>query len=470
MTAASLVPPLGDPRPQPVPDVTETTLPNGLRVVVVPRPGVPLVELRLRVPFAATGAPEAPLHTARTAVLAGALLLGTERRDQTGIAQLLQGHGAELSVSSDPDRLVMGTTLLPDGLGPVLDLVAELLTAATYPDDPVEGERQRVVERVTIARSQPSVIARAALATRRYGAHPYALTLPPAELVAGVDGAALRALHADRVLPAGSTLVLVGELDPEAATDTVGRAMAGWSATGSAVEAPPVEELREPTLQLVDRPGAVQSNLRLGGPAPQRTDPDLAAARLANMIYGGYFSSRLVENIRERRGYSYSPRSTVDHQSAASSVLVEADVATEVTGPALLETWYELGRMALAPVSEAELDGARRYVLGSMALTTATHAGLASTLSALVGSGLPADWLADHQRALTAVTADDVQEAARRYLAPGALTAVVVGDAAAVAEPLRALGAVEVTGGGDGAASAVPDTEAAAAGGGAAQE
>jgi zinc protease len=449
---ATLVPPLGEPRPQPVPDVSEITLPNGLRVVVVPRPGVPLIELRLRVPFAATGPAEAPLHTAQTSVLAGAVLLGTEHHDQTGIAQLLQGHGAELSVSSDPDRLVMGTTLLPGGLGPVLDLVAELLTTATYPDDQVVGERDRVVERVTIARSQPSVIARAALAARRYGAHPYAVTLPPAELVAAVDGDALRSLHATRVLPAGSTLVLVGELDPAAATDTVAQAMTAWSATGAAVEAPSVEEHRHAALQLVDRPGAVQSNLRLGGPSPRRTDPDLAAARLANMVYGGYFSSRLVENIRERRGYSYSPRSSVEHQSASSSVLVEADVATEVTGAALLETTYELSRIALTPVTDDELDAARRYVLGSMALTTATHAGLASTLSALVSSGLPADWLAQHQRDLTEVTVEQAQEAARRYLAPGALTAVVVGDADVVAAPLQVLGEVEVTRSGDTAA------------------
>ena len=105
-----------------------------------------------------------------------------------------------------------------------------------------------------------------------------------------------------------------------------------------------------------------------------------------------------------------------------------------------------------------------------MALTTATHAGLASTLSALVGAGLPADWLAEHQRALTAVTLEEVQEAARKYMAPSALTGVVVGDAAEVAEALRALGAVEVTGTGDGAAPAAPDAEAAAAGGGTAQE
>ncbi|WP_448627090.1 M16 family metallopeptidase [Geodermatophilus sp. URMC 64] len=443
----SLIPPLGEPRPQPAPAVTETVLPTGLRVVVVPRPGVPLVELRLRVPFAASSARSAATHTARSAVLSGAVLLGTAAHDQTEIAQLLQGHGAELSVSADPDRLLFSTTLLPDGLAPVLGVLAELLTSASYPADRVEGERERVAERISIALSQPGVIARTALAARRYGSHPYALQLPAPELVTQVSSSALRTLHRDRVLPAGSTLVLVGDLDPQAATDAAGEALAGWSREGQAVAAPPTPAVAPGALEIVDRPGAVQSNLRLGGPAPNRTDPDLPAVRLANMVYGGYFSSRLVENIRERRGYTYSPRSSVDHLAAASSFLVEADVATEVTGPALLETWYELGRMALTPVTEAELDGARRYVLGSMALSTATHAGLASTLSALLGAGLSTDWLAEHQRALAEVTVEQVQEAARRYLSPSALTAVVVGDAGEVTEPLRALGPVEVAAG-----------------------
>jgi predicted Zn-dependent peptidase len=403
----SLIPPLGEPRPQPVPEVAETTLPTGLHVVLVPRPGVPLVELRLRVPFAAQTARAAAGHTARSAVLSGALLLGTGRHDQTEIAQLLQSQGAELSVSADPDRLLFSTTLLPRGLRAVLDLLSELLVDATYPTDQVEGERDRVAERIAIARSQPGVIARSALAARRYGNHPYSIQLPEPDLVAEVRAPALRRLHHDRVLPAGSTLVVGGDVDPKRAADVVAAA--------------------------------------LGGSAPARTDPDLAAVRLANMVFGGYFSSRLVENIRERRGYTYSPRSSVEHQVAGSSFLVDADVATEVTAPALLETWYELGRMALTAVTEAELDAARRYVLGSMALTTATHAGLAGTLSALMGSGLPAEWLADHQQALARVTVEQVQEAARRYLAPRDLTAVVVGDAERIAGSLEALGPVEVT-------------------------
>jgi predicted Zn-dependent peptidase len=304
------------------------------------------------------------------------------------------------------------------------------------------GERDRVAERIAIARSQPGVIARTALAARRYGDHPYAVQLPDAERVAAVDGQALRELHRARVLPAGSALVLVGDLDPRAATDAVAEALAGWSGGADAVVVPPAPTMHASGIALVDRPGAVQSNVRLGGPAPGRTQAELPAVRLASMIFGGYFSSRLVENIRERRGYSYSPRSSVDHQVAGSSFLVEADVATEVTAPALLETTYELGRMALLPVTDAELDGARRYILGSMALSTATHAGLASTLSALVGSGLPAEWLAEHQQALAAVTVDEVQDASRNFLSPAALTTVVVGDAERITGPLCALAPV----------------------------
>jgi predicted Zn-dependent peptidase len=441
----SLIPPLGEPRPQPVPEAHETTLPNGLRVVVVPRPGVPLIELRLRVPFASRTALAAREHTARGAVLSGAVLLGTSARDQTGIAELLQSHGAELAISTDPDRLLFATTMLPGGLAPVLGLLGELLTDATYPDDQVEGERDRVAERIAIARSQPGVIARTALAARRYGDHPYAIQLPDDALVAAVDGNALRSLHRERVLPAGSSLVLVGDLDPREAGEVAAAALDAWSATGHAVEAPPAPELRVPGIAIVDRPGAVQSNVRLGGPAPGRTDPDLPAVRLANMIFGGYFSSRLVENIRERRGYTYSPRSSVDHQAAGSSFVVEADVTTEVTGPALLETWYELGRMALTAVTDAELDGARRYILGSMALSTATHAGLASTLSALIGAGLRAEWLAEHQQALGAVTVEQVQDVSLRYLAPEALTTVVVGDSGRIAGPLQALAPTSLT-------------------------
>jgi len=149
-----------------------------------------------------------------------------------------------------------------------------------------------------------------------------------------------------------------------------------------------------------------------------------------------------VANIRERRGYTYSPHSGLEHAAAASAITVSADVATQVTAPALLEIGYELGRIAALPVEAQELEAARRYAVGTLALSTATQAGLASTLAALVADGLDATWLQEHPRALGAVTREDVRAAARRWLAPANLLTVLVGDAAAVRDEVAALGPV----------------------------
>jgi len=148
----------------------------------------------------------------------------------------------------------------------------------------------------------------------------------------------------------------------------------------------------------VHRPGAVQSQLRFSADALPRTDADYPAFQLANLVLGGYFSSRLVENLREDKGYTYGPHSRIEHDALASSLLLDADVRTEVTAPALLEVWYELGRMATLPVKPEELEDVRQYAVGSLALSIATQAGLASTLSALIGVGLGLDWLREHPR------------------------------------------------------------------------
>ena len=274
----SLVPPLGEPRVQPAPVAHETTLPNGLHVVVVPRPGVPLIELRLRVPFAAPTIRGAGVHTARASVLSGAVLLGTggPRPDRHRRAAAGARRRAVGLLRPRPAAVLHDHA--PGGLAPVLGVLAELLTGATYPDDRVEGERERVAERIGIARSQPGVIARTALAARRYGSHPYAIELPDPDLVHGRRGPPRCAgcTASGSCPPAARSSWSATSTRARPPTRSPRRSRAG-SATGQAVEAPPAPELGPPGIELVDRPGAVQSNLRLGGPAPGRTDPDLAA-------------------------------------------------------------------------------------------------------------------------------------------------------------------------------------------------
>lgn len=415
-----------------LPETAERQLPTGLTVIAVRRPTVPLVEVRLRVPFGRA-------ELAGATVLAQTLLSGTETMSNVQIAAELQAMGGALGVSSDPDRLLVSGNGLVTGLDRILEILAQVLTGATYPEQEVLTERERLADRIRVARSQPSHLARAALLKRMYGDHPYAVQTPEPEQVQAVDTGALRELHAARLHPIGATLVLVGDVDPEAVLDLAGKALGGWDATGESVRLEPTPPLEPGPLVLADRPDAVQSSLRVALPAVTRTHPDHAALQLANLIFGGYFSSRWVENIREDKGYTYGPHSMVEHAIAGSATVVSAEVATEVTAPALLETVYELGRLATLPPSQAELDQARQYALGTLQLGMSTQTGLAGLASSYAGFGLRLDYLARHAKALATATVDQVAEVAARYLAPARAVMVVLGDATKVESGLAAI-------------------------------
>ncbi|MGN9891212.1 M16 family metallopeptidase [Micromonospora sp. L31] len=426
------LPPLGPTRKLKVPKQAERRLANGLTVIAVRRPAVPLVELRLWLPFGRT-------HLARGAVLSQTILSGTQTHTATQIAAELQKVGGGLSAGIDPDRLMLSGAALVTGLGRMLELAADVLTDATYPADWVGTERDRLIDRIQVAQSQPAHLARTALLKRIYGSHPYGVQTPEPEQVRAVKPPALRKLHAERVHPAEAVLVLVGDVRPERALDAAEQALSGWRGETRGVDLPPTPPLEPGPLLLVDRPGSVQSSLRIALPAVPRTHPDHAALQLANLVFGGYFSSRWVENIREDKGYTYGPHSSVEHSVAGSVLVAAAEVATEVTGPALLETTYELGRLASLPPKPDELEQARQYALGTLQLGMSTQAGLASLTSAYAGNGLRLDFLAEHAARLAKATPEDVAEVAARYLAPTKAVTVVLGDADRIEGQLAAL-------------------------------
>ncbi|MEU4640287.1 pitrilysin family protein [Micromonospora sp. NPDC023814] len=426
------LPPLGPNRRLKLPKQAERMLGNGLTVIAVRRPAVPLVELRLWMPFGRS-------HLARGAMLAQTLLSGTEGMSSVQIAAELQKVGGGLSAGIDPDRLMLSGAGLVTGLDRMLEILADVLTGATYPNEDVATERDRLVDRIQVAQSQPSHLARTALLKRVYGSHPYAVQTPDPEAVRAVRPGVLRTLHAQRVHPADAVLVLVGDVQPERALDAAEKALSVWNGAGHTADLPPAPPLEPGPLLLVDRPGSVQSSLRIALPAVPRTHPDHAALQLANLLFGGYFSSRWVENIREDKGYTYGPHSLVEHSVAGSVLVAAAEVATEVTGPALLETTYELGRLASLPPREDELEQARQYALGTLQLGMSTQAGLASLTSAYAGNGLRLEFLAEHAARLAKATVADVAEAAARYLAPARAVTVVLGDAERIAPQLAAL-------------------------------
>jgi zinc protease len=435
---SSPVPALTRPRKARKLTVVERVLDSGLRVVVVRKPGVPLAELRLRVPFLSAR----PTHPARAALLSDTMLTGAGSLDRAGVASAVQALGGELSIGVDADRLVIGGNVLATNLGSLLGLLATVLTEPTYPQAEVTTERERLVERLTIARSRPGVVASEALGHRMWGAHPYALDLPQPEAVQASTAAQLRAMHAGMVRPSDSVLIIVGDISAARVLDQVERVLAQWTGHPAASRVPALPDPGPAPTLVIDRPGSVQSSIRIGRGALSRSDPRYPALQLANLVFGGYFSSRWTENIREDKGYTYGPHSRVEHQVLGSSLLFDVEVATEVTAPAMLETRYELGKIASLPVTEAEVEAVRQYAIGTLALSTATQAGLASTLAALSAFGLGLEWIIEHPARLSAVSVDDVSAAAAEFFAPSRLVEVVVGDAAAISAPLAALGPV----------------------------
>lgn len=441
-TGPRQLPALGEQRPPAELSHTDTVLGNGLRVLAVRKPTVPMVELRLSIPFAG----DDPSHPATAEVLAETMLTGTKRRDRIAIDTELALIGGDLGTVVDPEHLSVSGSALASGLPTLLDVLADVLTEAVHTDGEVGREAERIVERLAVARTQPRVIAREALQRRRYGDHPYTREVPRPEDVAAVTPEAVRLLHARAVLPGGSTLVIVGDIDTDAVIGEVERALGSWRGDGEAKRLAELPDLTPGDLLLVGRTGAVQSQLRLSAQAVPRTDPRYPAVQLANLTFGGYFSSRLVENIREDKGYTYGAHSGFEFTGQKATLQVEADTASEVTAAALLETRYELGRLGLVPPTDADVEAVRQYAIGSLLISSSSQTGLANQLSALTDVGLGAQWLTSHPDRLARVTTEEVAQAALEFFAPSRFTGVVVGDAEVLAPQLLALGDVTVEG------------------------
>jgi len=420
-------PSIGPPRAPRAPKIVERELPGALNAVAVRRPGVPLVEVRLAF---AVGSAQL-LKPAETVVLSKSLLAGTDHHDRSELAEAAERLGGRLSSNLERDWFSVGASVLSEHLSELLALLAEVLVGASYPAGEVRGDRARAADESVLALSRPDVIADEALNQRLFSGHPYATGIPHPAALRRVGAARLDELHTTILDRGTAHLVLVGDLQPARALRLAEEAFGEWLDIRRTAKTD-LPRLRQPDADatwILDRPGSVQSNLRMGGPAPSRSDPEWPATSLANMVLGGMFTSRLVANLRERHGYSYSPHAAIQHGRAGSSFLLGAEVSTDVTAAALAEVRYELGRIAIDGVSESELESARQYAVGRFTFQTATLAGLSATLATLAVGGMSPGYLASYPAAIVRTTKSSVDEAARRYLAPRDMLTVVVGEA-----------------------------------------
>jgi zinc protease len=431
------VPPLAPERQVTWPKRTRTRLANGLEVVLAESHSVPKFhgELFLRAGNA-TAANRAPGLAEMTATV---VRTGTAKRASRQIEEDLRRLGADLSSHAGADNSAIAFSGLSELSEPLLALVNELAREAAFPEPEFERERRQKLEEVKLDRTQPGFLAGERLRKVLFGVHPYAQVAPTEEQVAAYKRDDLVSVYRDFYTPENALLLMVGDFDSTAMLETVEKVFGAWQ--GSKPVTPPAPEPAKPRgrrVYLVHVPGAVQAQVVAGCHAITRKHPDWIKLAVTNSLYGGAFNSRLVMNIREDKGYTYSPRSGVNALRQYGYFSVSAAVRNDVVAASLTEIFYEMDKLRALPVPEPELADARNYVSGVFSLGLATQDGLLSQLATVALNDLPDDYLETYRDKVRALTPDDLLSTARKYFDSANMQIVVVGDRTQI-EPQAAL-------------------------------
>jgi zinc protease len=428
-------PAVGPEKPFQLSPRVEKTLPNGLRVIVTRQTSVPKVSITLTVLSGYSSDP--PDLTGLASLTADLIQEGTKTKNSRQIRREVFGMGGSLSAAASQDY----TSVLARGLAEyaprLLELTADVAMNPTIPEDEVAIIKQQHLQNVAQQKASPQFLSNRTFRRELFGEHPYARTSETEASLNAMDRAKLVAFHRDHYRPNNAFLLIVGAIEPDAMIAAAEKAFGGWSrgdVAAPAYPAPPALSGRH--LYFVQRPNSIQSSISVGNIVVKRSDPRWFELTLANTIYGGAFNSRIVRNIREEKGYTYSPQSALTAFGDTGFYRFAADVRNEVTGPTLTEVFKEIDKMRASGVEANELQGAKSYLRGIFPIQTASQTGLAATLNNVYVFGLPKDYPETFRSKVAAVTADQVKSASATLLGSENSVIVVVGDWAKVKDQL----------------------------------
>ncbi|MDO5505927.1 MAG: pitrilysin family protein [Pseudoxanthomonas suwonensis] len=436
------LPPYGADKPLPVPAITKTTLSNGMEVWVVPREGLPRVDAVLVVRNAGLAADTSPGFAG---MLAGTLTEGSARRDSLAIAQAAQGMGGAVSAFANNDGIGVSANALASHAADMIALLAEVARTPAFPDGEVALAKGNALQALKANEAQPGFRAGRAFLPVVFGEHPYARTQSTEASITAVTPEQLRAAHAQRFRPDRALLVITGRIGTREAQRLAREAFSDWRATGQPLaDTPRARGEAAPQFVLLPRAESVQSTVRVGRPALAADAAEAIPLQLAGTILGGGMTSRLFQNLREDKGYTYGAYSGVGRFRAGGTVQSSADVRNEVTGAALTELMGELRRIGSEPVPAEELEANKRYMVGGYLISNQLQGAVAGTLAGNWLVGLPSEYLGEFVPKVRAVTAEQLQAAAARWFDPATQSIIVVGDQAAIAEQLKPFGQFRV--------------------------
>lgn len=424
-----------------LPATTQYRLANGLRVTLVPYGEVPKTNIALVVRLG--NVDEAAGQTGLADLTGKLLLQGTQKRNAQQLAEAAASLGGALAVNVRASDTSIEIECLGDSTAQAVALVAEVAREPSLPESEVARLKTDMIRETAVLRSQQQPLAQEAFQQAIYGSHPYGRTLAQAKEIERFTLPQAKAMWTRYAGGDQAHLYVVGRFDAAAVRAAIEQSLAGWKKVGAHARPRPAPRAARKVI-LIDRPGAVQSTVVLGLPVVPPTSPDYIPLSVTNTLLGGSFASRITSNIREKKGYTYSPRSTVQPYPGAATWAEFADVTTKDTGASLAEVVKEVELLRKEPPPAEELAGMQRFMSGTFVLTNSNRGGIINQLRFIDLFGLPDDWLRTYVQKVNAVTPEEVTRITRKYIDPTKMTLAVVGDRKTVEGQVKPFGAVKL--------------------------
>jgi zinc protease len=421
-------PPPGPARPLNLPKLTEKKLSNGLTVIMAPLANVPKVTAILTFRSATTAA-DRDKHPGIAQIGAGLVNEGTDTLTSKQIKEELRSIGGSLFLGTDADSTSMTASGLSEFSTRLFALMSDVAQHPSFPENEVKLAKDNTIQSIRGARANPGFLVNERFQKAVFGNHPYGFVLPDEKSINALTREDLRGFVASYFIPNTSHLIVVGDIDPVKTFAEIEKAFGSWkSGTAPPADNPAVPTRDKRQIYFVNRPGSIQSAIYMGNVTIPRKDKDYFAMRTADAIFGGSFYSRLTRNIREQKGYTYSPFSSSNTRARTGSFLAGAFVRNEVTGPTILEMLYELDRMRVLPVTDEELNAAKQYQSGNFSVELASQAGLAGRINTVYTYELAKSFIDDFRPRIEGLTAADIQRVAAKYFDTYHAAIVIVGD------------------------------------------
>jgi zinc protease len=433
----STPPKAGTPRDFKVPEPKRFTLDNGLEVALVQWGTMPKVRVTLT---ARTGNGFEKATEVWLADLTGDLIReGTTTRTAAQISEEAARMGGSLTIAVGPDTTTIGGDVLSEYGRQMVELVADVVRNPKFPESELPRLKANLTRNLAVALGEPQQIALQKFRAVMYGDHPYGRVFPTEEMIKGYTPAQIQQFYKATYGAGRTRLYVVGRFDSPAVEATIRKAFAGWD-KGAAPNVEPARPSSTRAVHIVDRPGAPQSTVILGAPTIDPSSPDFIPMTVMDSILGGAFASRITKNIRENKGYTYSPFSELSVRYRDAYWAENADVTTTVTGPSIKEILAEIDKLQSEPPTKEELSGIQNYLAGTYILQNSSRQGIINQLSYMDLHGLPPTYASTYVKQVYAVTPEQVMEMAKKHIPDDRATIVIVGDRKVIEEQVKGFG------------------------------